>query len=618
MMGVVQAPRWEFDALPPSGARRGGDPAEYAFTRTLDTFVREALQNANDQSLHRGNARAEVRFDVEELKGQELKEFRAAIEWDALVRHVRGAAAVKGIGKFRAFADGTGGSGPLVLLRVEDRDTSGLVGGEDESESNFCALCRDSLFSHKESAGAGGSYGLGKSVYWSFSALSTVMFYSCLASGEHVGRHRLIGRVELPSHVVGERRFSGPGWFGRCARVANGERAESLWDQQAIDLAKRLRIARPAAVTGTTILVVGFRDPTNEAPEGGAELLERIRASAARFFWPAMRFPRPLRIVVGGEPVIPSAEVGPFVEAWEGRERAGGRLEKPGDVARRSIPVHLPRRREEKERPDQRGQCELVVRLAESQGAGPRDNTVAIFRGPGMVVKYLPVDPAGARRFHAVLACGEGRSPESATDSDRYVEAFLRASEPPGHDEWHVTPRLKEEYIQGGGARLAQLFDDVRREIRELLSPANTDAQRGPELLQRRYPLGGGGDTAPHSGASPFHFSGLEASFREGRWCFSGSVELATPGRAWTATVALKMLGDDGVEVERLRIAEFSLHEGKRGRFERCEDGTVILSAGASVDTLKFSGVSEALSDPNQLCELGLEITGELSTKGGT
>lgn len=614
---MVQAPKWEFDALPPSGARRGGDPAEYAFTRTLDTFVREALQNANDQSLVRAGARAEVRFDIEELKGEDLTAFREAIGWDTLVRHLQGAAAVRGLGKFRDFADGKGGATSLVLLRVEDRNTSGLVGGEDESDSNFCALCRDSLFSHKQSEGAGGSYGLGKSVYWSFSALSTVVFHSRLATGEHAGRHRLIGRVELPSHAVGEHRFSGPGWFGRPVRVANGVRAESLWDEQALEVAKRLRIDRPPGVTGTTILAVGFRDPTHEGPEDGPQVLERIRASAARFFWPAMHFPRPLRIVVGGQPVVSAGEIGPFAAAWQGRDGKGGRLEKPGDVARRSIPIHLPRRREGKERPEQHAQCELVVRLAGPQDSEVRDNTVAIFRGPGMVVKYLPVDPAGARRFHAFLACGEGRAPESPSDSDRYAEAFFRASEPPGHDEWHVTPRLKDDYVQGGGARLSKLFDDVRKEIRELLSPASVNAQRGPELLQRRYPLGGVGDPSPKSGASAFHFTGLAASFRDGCWHFSGSVEPATTGRAWAATIALKVLGDDGIEIERLKIAEFSLHEGKRGKFERCEDGTVILSAGANIEALRFSGCSEMMSDPHQLCELGLEITGELHEKGG-
>ncbi|MCY1004491.1 hypothetical protein OV079_02675 [Nannocystis pusilla] len=162
-----------------------------------------------------------------------------------------------------------------------------------------------------------------------------------------------------------------------------------------------------------------------------------------------------------------------------------------------------------------------------------------------------------------------------------------------------------------------QLFEEVRKEVRELLSPATTEAQRGPELLQRRYPLGGVGDPASPTGASPFEFKGLEASFSEGQWHFSGAVELTTSGRAWTATIALKMLGEDGVEVERLRIAEFSLREGKRGSFQHCEDGTVAVSAGASVDALKFSGVSEALADPHQLCELGLEIRGELLAKGG-
>lgn len=42
---------WLFDGLPPSGARRGGDPSEYVFRHDIESFVREVVQNANDQAL---------------------------------------------------------------------------------------------------------------------------------------------------------------------------------------------------------------------------------------------------------------------------------------------------------------------------------------------------------------------------------------------------------------------------------------------------------------------------------------------------------------------------------------------------------------------------------------
>ncbi|MFY0538891.1 hypothetical protein [Nannocystis pusilla] len=148
-----------------------------------------------------------------------------------------------------------------------------------------------------------------------------------------------------------------------------------------------------------------------------------------------------------------------------------------------------------------------------------------------------------------------------------------------------------------------------------LLAPTS-DAQRGPELLQRRYPLGGVGDPKPSSSASAFHFSGLEASFSDGCWRFAGTVEPATRGHAWTVTIILKMLGDDGSELDRLKIAEVSLSNDSRGKAERTAEGTAVLSASHSVDGLAFSGVSEPLPDREQLCELGLEIAGELLAKG--
>lgn len=613
-------PRWIFDALPPSGARRGGDPSEFVFSRSLDSLVREALQNSNDQSLPGARTRAEVRIDLEELRGQRLAGFRDAIGWDVLHQHVVAASGVSGASKAQQLRSAAGQHESLIVLRIEDRNTSGLKGEEDTGESNFRALCRDSLFSHKQHGGAGGSYGLGKSVYWAFSALSTVIFHSTFTD-KGARRSRLIGRVELPSHGIGRREFMGPGWFGQPDSVQGGERAISLWDDEAARLAARLCVDRLRDIDGTTILVVGFRDPSEE-PEPIERTLDRMRECAGRHFWPAMNFASPLRVLVGGVPVAESEAVRPFADAWRGRAGGRGSLEESGDVACRSVAIQLPRRRADKEDPAvQNAQCELIVRLAEppvrGRAASDLESKVAIFRGPGMVVTYLAVDPGRVLPpFHALLACGEARDPANLRPSDSYLESFLRASEPPGHDAWLVTPRLKEEYVQGGGARISQLLDDVRRSLRDMLLPSATDTLRGPDLLQRRFPLGNvGGGASPPGGGGQFNFTNLKAVLDGEVWRFSGSVDTSVRGYAWVARIALKVLGGDGGEVGSLVVATFGVR--RAGVATRLADGAAIVEVPKGVGRVDFEGVSEAIGGQDQLCEIGLEITGQVLGVGG-
>ncbi|MCH7551401.1 MAG: ankyrin repeat domain-containing protein, partial [Proteobacteria bacterium] len=120
--------------------------------------------------------------------------------------------------------------------------TGDVTGDELDGDSHFRALCKDTLYSHKQSEGAGGSYGVGKSVLWAFSGLSTVLFNSVLSKDPRGFRSpRLIGRAELPSHGVSDESwYSGPGWFGIRADVTGGARAESVWADAAALLASEL------------------------------------------------------------------------------------------------------------------------------------------------------------------------------------------------------------------------------------------------------------------------------------------------------------------------------------------------------------------------------------------
>lgn len=606
-------PEWVFDVLPPSGARRGGDPAAHAFARNLDTFVREVVQNANDQRI--GDRAPEVHFRFRELSGDALRAFCAKIAWPTLLPHLESAGATRGGRAVGRFLAELGRTGRMLVLTIEDRHTVGLTGDEFDEDSHFRALCKDTLYSHKRHTGAGGSYGLGKSVLWSFSALSTVLFNSVL-DGDPRGKKspRLIGRTELPSHRTDGRWYGGSGWFGTAVAAPGGRRAESVWSLEAALEARDLHLERAERATGTSILIVGFRDPTFEEEPSVDQLHESIRTAAARWFWPAMELASPgLRITSGD--VDASAEVDAartFAEAWRGRDSTRTTLEQPGDVVSRSIPIEVPPPREGGGRAT-RGEARLIVRLAPETSRHPLNGHVAMFRKPGMVVRYWDRSGVaqGMRPFHAILAAGEARDPAHVTDADRIVERFLRDAEPPGHDLWHPTPALKETWKIGYAKAIKQLEDRVTHELRELLTPAPSHGTRGPERLQKRFPIGRRGDSEGEPSA--FRFSGLDARFDGERWSFSGAVSpLRRVHGPWEAIVSLNELGDGGTRLDRIAIAEIECET--EGAEVRVVDRVAHVEAAAAVDQVAFRGRSTPVRGVDGVVtEIELEVGGRLA-----
>jgi hypothetical protein len=608
---------WIFDALPPSGARRGGDPAEHALTRNLDTFVREVVQNANDQRI--GDPAPEVSFRFNELTGEKLEAFLGKLSWSTLEPHLRAAARTHGGRAMGRFLEELDRTQRLLTLTIEDRHTVGLTGDESAEDSHFRALCKDTLYSHKRLQASGGSYGLGKSVLWAFSGLSTVLFNSVLQ--EHpTGRKspRLIGRTELPSHRRGKRWFSGSGWFGQSVYAEGGLRAESIWHLNAAIEARELYLERHKRATGTSILLAGFRDPAIESEMSVASLDERILKAAARWFWPAVELKNPGLCIRAGERDANAEDIAalrPFVECWRGRTSRRTELEQPGDVVSRSIPVELPARRDQGT--SVRGEVLLVVRLAAEDHDLELTGHVALFRGPGMVIKYWDRTgiAQGMRPFHAILATGQARDPGAPTDADREIERFLRDAEPPGHDDWLSTPALKESWKPGYAKALEQLRDRVSRELRELLMPRPSYGARGPERLQRRFPIGkrGGREAEP----SAFRFADLNASFGGLRWRFSGTVRPARRSeRPWEASVSLRELGDGGQALELLGIAAITLQtEGATATIER---GVARIQAPAGAVAVTFQGTScpiEAVDGTP--CEVALEVGSRIAPEDG-
>ena len=232
-----------------------------------------------------------------------------------------------------------------------------------------------------------------------------------------------------------------------------------------------------------------------------------------------------------------------------------------------------------------------------------------MFRGPGMVVSYWDRRGLmlGLRPFHALLIAGEARAPDAPTDEDVAVERFLRAAEPPGHDEWRATPALRQAYKRGGQVALERFHRTVTEELRLLLAPRLSQGTKGPTRLQKRFPIGPRGGQG--STTSSFRFSRLSARFDGLRWLFSGEVEPVERVPTWKAVVRLRELGDEATPLDTVPIEKLSVEEG-HGTSELI-DGEVHIHAASRVHTLAFSGQSirlTATDDPP--AELSFEVTG--------
>src|SRR2546428_2283375 len=79
---------WKFAESDPTAPRFGGDPAEFALRPNLDTFVREVLQNSNDQQLEESTP-VEVRFKIDPVSGATLKKFFETFRWSELRGHLK-------------------------------------------------------------------------------------------------------------------------------------------------------------------------------------------------------------------------------------------------------------------------------------------------------------------------------------------------------------------------------------------------------------------------------------------------------------------------------------------------------------------------------------------------
>lgn len=488
---------WQFRREPQDGGRDYGNANVWSFDPDIATLVREALQNSIDAALD-PQAGVEVVFRIIRLADEDLARFLKALKWDEELRGHLKASASSGqkLGKLlRDGLDALQRDNELLLLRVDDFGTQGLL-GDESGEGNFAALCRNNLDSSKAAKTSGGAFGLGKAVFWRASQFATVLFRSTLSEPVDGRAERLIGRADLAWHELeGSERYAGPGWYGRCNEFA----AESYWDNEA--LTSDLLLERDDNSPGTSIMVIGFHDPTGVHLEV-RQLSREIARATAENCWPAIASGQ-LRVAVeeheGASPVRRS-EVDPiqFVPEYADmldkyrRGEIQDQLKEEGDVARRYVTLEVPGRKAlDSPHPEREHDAIVLVRLADS-ATNTTVSQAAFYRGRRLVIKYYNLAHlcVGARPFHAAILCGEAATEGDADEDAAAAELFLRTAEPPAHNDWTSTPDLRTDYERGGKAKIDRFYSAVRDVIRELVRPDVRDLHDGPNSIKELFRIG--------------------------------------------------------------------------------------------------------------------------------
>jgi hypothetical protein len=493
---------WLFHVSDPMGGAAGE-----AYANTLASpgmppahvLAREAIQNSVDAG--NGN-KVLVRFRSDALSGARKATFvEAAGLADIAARFeelkLTGPNCLHTLDKPRSA---------LRLLYVEDYNAVGLSGNAHDKDSNFYRLLL-SLGDRSEVRTAqgsrGGSYGFGKSVYSSSSAIRTIFAYTRFKNTTGTESTRVFGCGYFVSHDFKKNSYSGRAWLGSKPREDKLGRVvvDPLENATADALAKKLGFTiRKDGEVGTSILIVDAAVDTETVIRGVEE-----------WWWPRLEdgkldveiqdpdgtvhYPKPKK----------NEGLRPFIEAFEiAKGRAAA---KPGSQK------HAPFNREDG---IAMGTCGLVVVPVAKDGTtlvvpGNRVNSVALIREPQMVVAYHVVSQA----LPAVV--GVYLAPDEKT-----VEGILRKSEPPAHDRWDPdSTNLRDD--DGKNQRTVRsILNRIQRVLRVFQGEASPPVQaKERRLNQLERALGswfrprGAGSRDVDSYPSPLHLEFLKPAYAE-------------------------------------------------------------------------------------------------------
>lgn len=492
---------WFFHESDPMGGAAGE-----AYANTLASpgmppahvLAREAIQNSVDAGT---GSKVAVRFRSDSLTGTRKATFVEAAGLSDIAARAQelkltGSNCLLALDKPRSA---------IPLLFVEDHNAVGLAGDPHDKNSNFYRLLL-SLGDRSEVRTAqgsrGGSYGFGKSVYSSSSAIRTIFAYTRFKNGDSTETTRVFGCGYFVSHDFNKRPYSGRAWLGSKQRTDKLGRVvvDPLEDAAADTLAKKLGFTlRKSGEVGTTILIVdAVVDP------------QTVIRGVEEWWWPRLEdgkldvqfqdadgtihYPKPKK----------NEALRPFIEAFEIAK--GRAAPKPGTQK------HAPFNREDGV---MMGTCGFVVAPVAKDGTivvpGNRLNAVALIREPQMVVAYHVVSQALPSVVGVYLAPDE-----------KNVEEILRKSEPPAHDRWDPDSTNLRDDSGKSSKTVRSILSRIQQGLRRFQGEASPPTQaKERRLSQLERSLGGwfkprgAGSQTPDAAPSPLHLEFLKPAYAE-------------------------------------------------------------------------------------------------------
>jgi len=486
-----------------------------AIERKIDNLVRESIQNVRDQGIQSDQA-VKVHFRLLDLEGKELDQFKKEIGWDlGLKDHLNAISNGRYVHEQGVFTKNlaTMKNGVMRVLLISDSNTIGLSGPEFGIEGNFCKLCRNEMIPSEGTGNAknGGAFGIGKSAYWNFSGIRTVVFSSVYRDSSGKSISRVFGRTYLPDHDSNGSYFSGDAFF--CKRIIeNGEELRHSMTFQEAEITDSSLLYRDIANTGTTIAIVLFDERSEDSDRSIEDVAKQIRDAIVVNFWPLIESnlidatvewsgvsdEGTLKVVIPDEfkVFLRAASVAQDVDVFAGNSESI-LLEEQG-VAHFKADIVIPARTVTDSAHSQFTGCLSVgvTRLTEEEflklesfQARYQDvlflNRFACVRNPRMVVEYRELVESNANRHVGVIRAGGYRQldPTLVSTEDANIEQFLRDSEPPMHNNWFWVDKVVVNYKRGGLSSVRNSFEEIGTKARALLKPVLRGVAERPKGL---------------------------------------------------------------------------------------------------------------------------------------
>lgn len=454
---------WSFEYNPPMGGAAGE-----AFTNTLASsgmhpaavLAREAIQNSVDARA-KGDGKVAVRFSAKTLTRAEKKKFFVTAGLGSLQERIT---ALK-IPVPNCLSSIPESATPLNLLYIDDYNTTGLEGDPKDPDSKFYRFLLSLGDGSKELSKehTGGSYGFGKSVYSSNSAILSMFAYSRTVDDEGKPLSLLFGCGYFRKHKFGAAHFTGRSWFG--VDVSQGgpgslQIVDPLMNEEADFLAAQLGFAaRTEDELGTSVLIV---DAVVEAQE--------ILKGVEDWWWPRL-ISNELSVTVvdhSGKEHYPRPkkreDLKPFIDAFYlsvGQSPPNNKTDFR-KVLQKS--ENLPLGAAGFKVLDRKDNDEYVV-------DEDRLDSVALIRAPLMVVSYF-------RQWNVQ------NPPIVGTFlADEAIDDILRSAEPPAHDRWDPAARRLQDISGINRTIVDRVLKSIKRNLKSAQGAASPPPPPRPKKL---------------------------------------------------------------------------------------------------------------------------------------